>query len=132
MDQLWGYQLCRSLPRESTVNSSIGVIRVKSKECLPEYLFWYLSENYTQNVIQRIKGGMGVPHLFQADIKKFLVLLPPKFEQQEIVNLLNKQTDIIEKIINANENKLRCLSEYRQSLISSAVTGKVSVTEGMI
>ena len=75
---------------------------------------------------------MGVPHLFQADIKKFLVLLPPKFEQQEIVNLLNKQTDIIEKIINANENKLRCLSEYRQSLISSAVTGKVSVTEGMI
>jgi len=122
----------KKLPRESTVNSSIAVIRVKSKKCLPEYLFWFLSGNYTQNIIQRIKGGMGVPHLFQADIKKFIVLLPPILKQRQIVDMLNKKNDKFEKIINANENKIQKLSEYLQSLISSVVTGKVRITKDMI
>ena len=122
----------RQLPRKSTVNSSIAVIRVKSKECLSEYLFWFLSGDYIQNIIQRKKAGMGVPHLFQADIKKFLILLPPKFEQQKIIDFLNIKTENFEKIIKANENKIHKLLEYRQSLISFAVTGKIQITKEMI
>ena len=75
---------------------------------------------------------MGVPHLFQADIKKFIVLLPPVFEQHQIVNMLNKKTDKFEKIINANEKKIQKLSEYLQSIISSVVTGKVRIKKEMI
>ena len=59
----------RDLKKESTVNSSIAIIRVFNDIIHPEYLYWFLSSHYIQNIIQRIKGGMGVPHLFQADIK---------------------------------------------------------------
>lgn len=122
----------KELPRESTVNSSIGVVRVKSNNLLPEYLFWFFSGDYIQNIIQRIRGGMGVPHLFQADIKKFLILLPPLQEQQKIVDYLDKDTTKIDKLIDIESKRIDLLKEYRQSLISDVVTGKVDVRDGVL
>ena len=124
--------IVRSLPRPSTVNSSIGVLKIKSKDISPEFLYWYLSGHYIQNIIQRIKGGMGVPHLFQSDIKKFLVLLPSRDEQEIISKFINKETSKLDLITEKHHDRIRLLKEYRQSLISSVVTGKVRVTEDMI
>jgi type I restriction enzyme, S subunit len=122
----------RNLPRPSTVNSSIGVLKTTSSQLLPEFLFWSLSGNYIQNVIQRIKGGMGVPHLFQSDIKKFVVFLPPIEDQLEICQFLNYQIPKLNELIKSHVHKINCYKEYRQSLVSSVVTGKVRVTEDMI
>ena len=124
--------IVRSLPRPSTVNSSIGVLKIKSKDISPDFLYWYLSGHYRQNIIQRIKGGMGVPHLFQSDIKKFFVLLPSRDEQEIISKFVNKETSKLDLITEKHHERIRLLKEYRQSFISSAVTGKVLVTEDMI
>jgi len=124
--------IVRSLPRPSTVNSSIGVLKIKSKDISPDFLYWYLSGHYIQNIIQRIKGGMGVPHLFQSDIKKFFVLLPSRDEQEIISKFVNKETSKLDLITEKHHERIRLLKEYRQSFISSAVTGKVLVTEDMI
>lgn len=124
--------IVRSLPRPSTVNSSIGVLKIKSKDISPDFLYWYLSGHYIQNIIQRIKGGMGVPHLFQSDIKKFFVLLPSRDEQEIISKFVNKETSKLDLITEKHHERIRLLKEYRQSFISSAVTGKVRVTEDMI
>jgi type I restriction enzyme, S subunit len=58
--------IVRYLPNRATVNGSIAVIRVK-KLLTPNFLFYFLKSQYFQNVIQEVKGGMGVPHLFQSD-----------------------------------------------------------------
>ena len=79
--------------------------------------------------MNRIKGGMGVPHLFQSDIKKFIVLLPNRKEQTQIVEYLDKQTQKIDSTIEKETQRFELLKEYRQSLISEVVTGKVDVRD---
>jgi len=85
-----------------------------------------------QNIIQRIKGGMGVPHLFQSDIKKFLILLPSIQEQYKIINVLNEEVGKLDNSIQFEKNKIKLLKEYHQSLIYSVVTGKVRIMEDMV
>ena len=117
------------LPRPSTVNSSIGVLKKISDKISPMFMYYHLTSDYHQNIINRIKGGMGVPHLFQSDIKKFDVILPLLSEQEHIVSYLDEKTSQIDKTIDIEKKKIELLKEYRQSLISSVVTGKIKVIE---
>ena len=66
---------------------------------------------------------------------KFLSLgmfLPSLQEQMEIVEHINIITKKIDKSIDLETNRKLVLNEYKQSLISSVVTGKIRVTEDMI
>jgi type I restriction enzyme S subunit len=121
--------IVENLPRPSTVNSSIGVLKKKSSHISSIFMMFFLSSDYQQNIINRIKGGMGVPHLFQSDIKKFSVLLPPISEQQQIVSYLDRKTSQIDKTISVEERRIELLKEYRQSLISEVVTGRIKVAD---
>ncbi|MEK4701279.1 restriction endonuclease subunit S [Solibacillus sp. FSL R7-0668] len=118
----------RGLPIPTTVNSSIAVLRPTQK-IDSVYFYYYLKSTYIQDTINQIKDGMGVPHLFQADIKKFKVLLPPLKEQQEIAKYLDDETLKIESLIVNVKSQIEKLKEYRQSLIYEAVTGKIDVRE---
>lgn len=122
--------IVNELPIPSTVNSSIGVIRVIDKKILsPKYLLALLSSNYIQTIVNQFKAGQGVPHLFQRDIKNFLLLIPPIAEQEKTVDtisMIRKKTSDLIRIIELQVEKLK---EYRQSIISEAVTGKIDVRE---
>ena len=50
-------------------------------------------------------------------------------EQQQIVEYLDKQTEEIDTLIQLEQKKIDTLKEYRQSLISEVVTGKIRVCE---
>ena len=111
----------RNLPAPATVNSSIAVIRAKS--AFDSLFLWrFLCGDYTQNVIQRMKGGMGVPHLFQADLRKFIVLRPPLGEQKTIAVFVDRETGKIDALVRKNERLIELLQEKRTALISHAAT----------
>ena len=113
--------LVRLLPEPATVNSSIAVLRSKGKvkSC---FLFYFFTSDYIQNVIERMRGGMGVPHLFQADLRKFKLLVPPDIEQQKIANFLDHETAKIDTLIEKQQQLIKLLKEKRQAVISHAVT----------
>ena len=118
----------RYLPAPATVNSSIAVIR--PQESLNSvFLYWFLSSNYIQEFIQRMKDGMGVPHLFQADLRKFVVLIPSLPEQCAIAAFLDRETAKIDALISRIQEGIEKLKEYSTALISAAVTGKIDVRE---
>ena len=118
----------RNLPNKATVNSSVAVLR--PKESIDSiYFFYYLSSTYIQDNINQIKDGMGVPHLFQADIKKFSIILPPLEEQKKIGQYLDERTILVESTIDMVKQQIQKLKEYRQSLIYEAVTGKIDVSD---
>lgn len=119
----------RELPAPATVNSSIAVLR--SNKINSPFLWRWLTSEYIQNIIQSKKDGQGVPHLFQADIRKFTVLLPPLSEQTAIAEYLDQQTDKIDKLTAKVQTALDTLAEYRRALITAAVTGKIDVREEM-
>jgi type I restriction enzyme S subunit len=70
--------------------------------------------------------------LSQGLLKTCDVPIPPLEEQQVIASYLQKFLEKIDVIVNSETERCRLLREYRQSLISSVVTGKVRVTEDMI
>ena len=120
--------IIKELPIPSTVNSSIAVIRINDTEkLLPEYLLALLSSNALQTVVNKLKAGQGVPHLFQKDIKNFLILIPALGEQKKIVEHIEGLKEKVSTIIRKSESQIEKLKEYRQSLISEAVTGKIDV-----
>ena len=55
------------------------------------------------------------------------LVFPPVDEQDKIVNFLDHKTKQIDELIAAEQRKIELLKEYRQSLISEAVTGKIDV-----
>ena len=61
-------------------------------------------------------------------LNNFLICLPTdEGEQVQIVNFLDHKTERIDDLISAEHRKIELLKEYRQSLISEAVTGKIDV-----
>ena len=48
-------------------------------------------------------------------------------EQTQIANFLDHKTEQIDELISTEHRKIKLLKEYRQSLISEAVTGKIDV-----
>lgn len=111
----------RHLPAPATVNSSIAVVR-PSQRLDGVYLNYFVMSDFVQAVIACVKDGMGVPHLFQADLRKFVVLLPPLTEQRAIADFLDRETARLDALVAAKERLIALLQEKRGALISSAVT----------
>lgn len=74
-----------------------------------------------------LMGGMGVPHLFQRDIKRMRVIQPDSATQTDIADFLDTKTAEIDALIADKQTMADKLREYRKSLISEAVTGKFKV-----
>ncbi len=72
------------------------------------------------------------PSLRMEDLDQYWIPVPPISEQSSIIEYLDSLMDNSEVLIRKLETKETLLKEYRQSLISSVVTGKVRVTEDMI
>ncbi|MCZ2404944.1 restriction endonuclease subunit S [Paenarthrobacter sp. Z7-10] len=119
----------RELPEPATVNSSIAVL-TPSPSIDGVYLFYLLQSDYLRHTIQLLKGGMGVPHLFQDDIRRFQLSLPSISEQVAIAGHLDRKTQRIDQLIAKVQLAVGLLAERRSALISAAVTGKIDVLAG--
>jgi type I restriction enzyme S subunit len=111
----------RFLPRPSTVNSSIAVITPNSS-LDGIFLFYLFQSTYMDDTIQRIKGGMGIPHLFQADLNKFYIPVPQTSEQMAIEAFLDRETAKIDALVEEQRRLIELLKEKRRAVISHAVT----------
>ena len=58
---------------------------------------------------------------------KIPAVVPPLEEQNEIVAYLDKRVKNIDELISLTQQQIEKLKEYRQSVISEVVTGKVAV-----
>lgn len=114
-----------SIP-ECTVNGSIALI-TPHDDLDSIFLSYYLESNSFQHFAHMLMGGMGVPHLFQRDIKLMKVVLPPVEEQKDIANYLDKISFKIHTLADESNELIRYLKQYRKSLIAECVTGKVKV-----
>ncbi len=111
----------RRLPAPATVNSSLAVVRV-GEELDAVFLNYFFKSGPMQSFIAQVKDGMGVPHLFQADIRKFDVPVPERSVQRVIAGFLDRKTAAIDALIAKKERLIELLQEKRQALITQAVT----------
>lgn len=76
--------------------------------------------------------GSTQPSMSRTDYESMYFPCPKKEERHSITNYLNEESLKIDTSIEKEIKKTSLLKEYRQSLISSVVTGKVRVTEDMV
>lgn len=112
----------RHLSRPATVNGSIAVLRPYDVDS--RFLMYSLLSHATQSWIDQVKDGMGVPHLFQADIRKFQFSKPNDVsKQQRIADFLDDQVTRIDSMITALEQQAVCTSELENADLVSVVLG---------
>ena len=71
--------------------------------------------------------GAAQPKLTSENLMNITVIIPPLPEQVQIANFLDHKTQHIDELISTEQRKIELLKEYRQSLISEVVTGKIDV-----
>ncbi|MFJ3152184.1 restriction endonuclease subunit S [Pseudomonas putida] len=78
-------------------------------------------------VLISLSNGGGQPNLSQDDLKKIRIPIPDLDEQKEIVRFLDEKTSVVDEQAKKVEEVVARLLEYRSSLITNAVTGKIDV-----
>jgi type I restriction enzyme S subunit len=68
------------------------------------------------------------PSLRIGDLNKYVVVYPPFEEQQAIADYLDKEMKYINDMIAKIEKSIELLEEYKTSLISHAVSGKIRIS----
>ncbi len=92
-----------------------------------EFLFRFIQSNQTCRYFGSNSTGITRFSLGKSAIENLPILLPPLSEQAKIADYLDRKTAQIDKLISEEQRSIELLKEYRQSLISNAVTGKIDV-----
>ena len=95
--------------------------------CLGEFVFRFIQSDRTRRYFEVNSNGITRYGLGKSSIENLLLPIPTDSEQRQIADFLNNKTKQIDELISAEQRKIELLKEYRQSLISEAVTGKIDV-----
>jgi len=107
------------LPRPATVNGSIAVIRPHSVDS--RFLRYTLAGNKIQALIEQVKDGMGVPHLFQRDINRLPLQLPLVDQQRRIADFLDDQVSRIDQAVRLRQKQRGVLATRLDAAILEAL-----------
>jgi type I restriction enzyme S subunit len=114
------------LEKPACLNSGIFLVRPYDYY-RTDFLYYVLSSTVFSNFYFLRSFGSTIQHLYQNVFEDFSFPIPPIEEQGKIVDYLERQTGKIDKIIFKEEKMVQLLNEYKKSLISQAVTGKIDV-----
>lgn len=114
---------------ETTTNQACCVL-AQPRGVFVNYIFYWFISN--KDKIVSLAYGGGQPNISQETIKSLRIHCPPIPEQTQIVTYLDEKTKEIDDLLNIEQKKIDLLKEYRQSLISEVVTGKIKVVNELL
>ena len=112
-----------------------GIVSPAYTVCKPKksffgkYFHYLLRSNSYIQEYKRLSYGIrtGQWELRFEDFKDMIIPYPPRHEQEQIANILDQRIKQIDELVLAEQQIVELLKEYRQSLITEAVTGKIDV-----
>ena len=100
---------------------------IRPLACCGEFIFRFIQSDRTRRYFELASNGITRYGLGKSSIENLFVPVPTDSEQRQIADILNHKTQQIDCLIAAEHQNIELLKEYRQSLISEAVTGKIDV-----
>jgi|694.fasta_scaffold22779_8 type I restriction enzyme S subunit len=106
-----------------------SVNRVRFNEKTDSIYYFLYQSHLFHNVgyYSSYVNGVSISHLTKEKLESVRFLRPPFNEQKQITEYLNIRTKEIDELVLMEQNKIDLLKEYRQSLISEVITGKIDV-----
>ncbi len=79
--------------------------------------------------LTRAKQTTNLASISSSNLKEAPLPFPPLYEQELIINIVSQELDKLQKIRSTNNVQIQKIQEYRQSIITAAVTGKINVKQ---
>tara|TARA_Y100001968_G_scaffold177067_1_gene162206 strand:+ start:596 stop:1939 length:1344 start_codon:yes stop_codon:yes gene_type:complete len=98
----------------------------------PDYYSFVFNSFICQSQKSSMSRGEIVVHIYERQLREIRVCVPPIDEQKKIKDCLIKIEENTKKLQENYQQKVQLLHEYRHSLLSSVLTGKIRITEDMI
>jgi type I restriction enzyme S subunit len=117
-----------TMPCQSGVCSGEFLVLEKLNDnVLDKYVEHFLRSKRVIDLISRSTHGAKMPRAEWKFIGNIKMGFPPLREQQKITAYINRKIHAIDKTIERINTEIDLITEYRTSLISNVVTGKVDV-----
>jgi type I restriction enzyme, S subunit len=115
-----------NLSEDLIVSTGFAVLTPGIK-LLPKYLWRLVQSNQFVDAIVAYSEGVSYPAINPSTLGSLQIWIPPLPEQKAIVDLLDRETTKIDDLSSKIQKTIVKLKEYRTTLISAAVTGKIDV-----
>jgi type I restriction enzyme S subunit len=106
----------------------VDIVRVDKQKILPKFLVLILSVLYSRRINTKyIKQNTGIQNI---DIKNYfgeMVSFPEIETQRDIIKFTESKLSDFKKSLLKIENSIELLKEFKTSLISNVVTGKIKI-----
>lgn len=110
------------------INDGVVAIEPYKRDFTLKKWLYFCLYSQTKELRTRLKQGSGQPNLNTDLVRGLSVAIPPSFEQESLLSRLTSRLDALHPLKEQTENSITKLHEYRQALITAAVTGKIDVT----
>ncbi|MGP2947649.1 restriction endonuclease subunit S [Serratia nevei] len=114
---------------KATINQHIVYIKPYSNDVQIDYVLFLFELAYVFLRSQSDSGGSTKGAITCEQIKNLCIPLPPANEQESIKEYIFGELKILVKMREKIESIIEKLTEYRLSIISDAVTGKIDVRD---
>lgn len=110
------------LSRPATLNSGVFVVKPITDAYTAHFMFYVLESSVFKDFLQQLSAGSTINHLYQKDLVKFDLYVPPTTEEQEVIAdiLFDMDSDIYKL-----EEKLSKYQKVKQGMMEELLTGKV-------
>jgi len=98
-----------------------------NREADAAFLMWTLNSRCIYRQMEQYVVGATSPHVNIGDIREAWIPLPPKSEQELIGAAINRSVSRNHSFEGLAERQINRLQEYRQALITAAVTGQLDI-----
>ncbi len=112
--------------KQKGIITSAYVCLQTSVDLIPEFAYFMLHSYDIRKVFYGFGGGVRQSMIFK-DLKHLPIVYPAIDEQIQIIEHINTEIDKLDILILKQEELIELLIEYRTSIISNAVTGKIDV-----
>lgn len=109
------------------LNQDMRAFVLNKNKMISKYLRWLIDGNQKALLEEWRKAGTTVESIEMEYVLSSSLPTPPISEQTAIATYLDRETAKIDKLINKVEQAIERLREYRTTLITAAVTGKIDV-----
>jgi type I restriction enzyme S subunit len=111
-------------------NLTQGTAKVSvRRDVSTDYVFWAMQAPATQASLDEASKGATFKEITLETLRKLALPLPPSDEQWQVAEFLSKSMQRLMTVQASVRNQLNLLQEYRQALITAAVTGQLELSE---
>ena len=107
----------------------LSIIKPRLESIKGGYLFRQLQTKRIRNYYEVNSNGITRFGLGKQSVLDTPIIVPPIEEQKIIIEYIDTETLKIEELISIEKRRVETLKEYRQSLISEVLTGKIKVSD---